>query len=194
MAVANSDRDHLLIHAGEWRNKGHVLNGNAKFGRVRTRGAMPEYGRTIRLGALAAGTLVAATCAPTPPPSVPVSVLRSALIGKSPDMVAACLGQPPLRAMRGNVALWTYPSASDQNAMTSVPVDPTLDNFQYTPFTGAPPDVGFGASEGPVPPNACLINVVFDAGRVGAVTYVGPHGQLLGTSPDCSAIALSCVH
>ena len=170
------------------------MEGHARSYRACLRSSVRERGRIIRFGFLILATFVVATCATTPAPSVPVATLRSVLVGKNQDQVTACLGQPPLRAMRGNVILWTYPSAPDQIAMTSIPVDPATDNFQYTPFAGAPPDVGFGASEGPVPPKACLINVAFDSGRVRAVTYVGPSGQLLSASPECSAIALSCLH
>jgi hypothetical protein len=126
------------------------------------------------------------------PRQLPVAEVRAKLTGMTPPQVLACLGPPGIQRTRGAVTLFSYQSAAPPSPITT-PVDASMPDFAYTPYAGDPPMTGFGQSIGPVSGAPCTVNVVFDSGVVRAVTYVGPSGNLLHESDQCTAIVQRCV-
>jgi hypothetical protein len=136
--------------------------------------------------------LMSACAVPAKP--IPVSDARSHLVGLKPADVAACMGPAPIERTRANVVLWSYPSTSPGGVPPIVPpVDLGSDNFRYAPLSGDILGDGLGTTEGPLPPTRCMVNIVFDSGRVRAVTYVGPGGQLVSQGAECTALVSNCV-
>lgn len=151
---------------------------------------------TGRLLPLGMAMLVLGCAARPPAPSIPVAEARSRMIGLTQVQARACMGPPPLQRSHGTVVLWSYPSVT---AASSGPIitDPASVTFHYTPFDGDPLGVSFGGDalgvgEGPAAPAGCMVDVVFDGGKVRVINYVGPNGTLLRQDPECSQLVQLC--
>ncbi len=127
---------------------------------------------------------------------IPVTAVRGRLEGETPSQVAQCMGQPPIQRTRGSVTLWSYPAASPAADNNLVPLtDPGTIDFAYAPLSGDEfPNNGLGMTEGPVTPSSCMVNVVFDSGKVQTVTYVDPGGRLMRSGAACTGIVSACMH
>jgi hypothetical protein len=127
---------------------------------------------------------------------IPVTAVRSRLAGETPSQVAECMGQPPIQRTRGSITLWSYPATSPAADNTVVPLtDPGAADFVYAPLSGDElPNNGLGMTEGPVAPSSCMVNVVFDSGKVQTVTYVDPNGRLMRSGEACTSLVSACTH
>lgn len=126
---------------------------------------------------------------------IPVTAVRSRLVGETPSQVAQCMGQAPIQRTQGSVTLWSYPAATPGGSADIVPLtDPAATNFMYAPLSGDElPNNGLGMTEGPVAPAPCMVNVVFDSGKVRAVTFVDPGGHLLRSGDACTGLVSACM-
>jgi len=121
---------------------------------------------------------------------IPVAATRAKLGGLTPSAVQACMGTPARVTERGASLLYTYSSATAQLGPVA---DPSSSNFNYSPFSGDPQMPGLGVSAGPISRGGCLVNVVFDGGRVRTVTYVAAGGSLVPQGPECTQVVQRCV-
>ena len=153
---------------------------------------------------LCAGAL--ASCAKTEP-LPPESVARAAMTGMTPRQVASCMGKPGSRFTERGVTEWTYDTPGGRgryvqrlSPYASFPGDRTSGGFDYTPFDGSPgsaefdPEPGaFNADLSSPPQAACTVEVIFDGGKVGAVSYRARHHEDRLYAEKCEAITAACV-
>ncbi len=141
-----------------------------------------------------------ASCAPSvPPPSE--AVARARMTGMTPRQVASCMGKPGTRFTEHGVTAWSYdtPGAGGRY-YAPMRGDLTNGKFGYTPFDGSPgfaefdPEPGAFRQDLSSPPQAaCTVEVDFDPGRVGAVSYRARKHEGKLYAEKCEEITAGCV-
>ena len=140
-----------------------------------------------------------ASCAPSaPPPSE--AVARASMTGMTPRQVAVCMGKPGSRFTERGVTEWTYDTPGGRGRYAPMIGDRTNGKFSYTPFDGSPgsaefdPEPGALNQDSGLPPQAaCTVEVIFDQGRVGAVSYRARKHEDRLYAEKCEAITAGCV-
>lgn len=148
-----------------------------------------------------AGALVLASCAkPVPLPSE--AQARARMQGMTPRQVAACMGKPGTSFTERGVTEWTYDTPGGNGPYYAPMVgDRTNSKFDYTPFDGSPGSAEFNPEPGQFAQDlsspdqaACTVSVIFDGGKVGAVSYRARHHESRLYAEQCERITARCVH
>jgi hypothetical protein len=118
---------------------------------------------------------------------------RSGMSGMTARQVAACLGRPGTQLRQGSTVVWSYTQPGGADAYISTPTDPTSIEFDYSQFDAAPSSGSFNAAVGPPAQAACTVDVILDHGRVGALNFLGPNGQMTPHAQQCGVIVEPCI-
>jgi hypothetical protein len=130
-------------------------------------------------------------CARTAPPPSEADAQRR-LTGMTASQVASCMGRPGTQQRQGSTVVWSYTAPGGAGPYASASTDPTSVEFDYSQFDAGPSSNSFNAALTPAPQAECTVNIILDHGRVGAVTFLGPNGQLIAHSDQCGAIVERC--
>jgi hypothetical protein len=116
---------------------------------------------------------------------------KTQMIGMSEQQVLACMGVPAGRQQIAGTDVWAYPSGGESNttseAFGQANTSGTVYGNSYNSNTTAS---AFGTST--TRNRYCVVNVVFQDGRVGAVNYSGRTGGLLTGDEQCAFAVQSC--
>ena len=118
---------------------------------------------------------------------------RSSIVGMTPRQVASCMGRPGTQLREGNIASWSYSSPGGSGPYVANQIDPTDTEFDYSPFGGGAPSSSFSDALAPPPRPACTVQIIFDRGRVGAVSFQPRDGEARLYAQQCGAIVAPCV-
>src|SRR5690348_1254830 len=113
---------------------------------------------------------------------------RASIVGMTPRQVASCMGRPGTRLREGNVASWSYSSPGGSGPYVANQIDPTDTEFDYSPFGGGVPSSSFNDALAPPPRAAWTVQIIFDGGRVGAVSFQPRDGEARLYAQQCGAI------
>lgn len=131
---------------------------------------------------------------------------RSAMVGMPKADVLACMGVPNTKMAEGDTEVWRYSSGNGEvdafstaNAFTSG-MSTSNGRVAFLGNTAMWGSNALGSARtsafgfGTKRHRYCIINVVFDDGRVSRVNYSGPTGGLLTGDEQCAFAVQNCAH
>jgi hypothetical protein len=141
------------------------------------------------LSGFVAAALVGCTLAPHEPSE---AAARASIVGMTPRQVASCMGRPGTQFREGDVVSWSYSTRGGSGPYVANQI-PTSTQFDYSEFSGGLPSNSFNNALLPPPRPACTVQIIFDRGRVSAVSFQARDGEAHLYAQQCEAIVAPCV-